>query len=159
MDNYVTSRVILLSIFVFHCFLGYGGAGCKIYVPPKLYFTAFVAEVLAVTGYIVHTCISEPFYSGIAMAVLGYLFVYLIIFTTFVGLKYWTINPNKIYRFTPKYTLRLNGNEVVEGYIEESGTRFTVYVDDINYVKEAEKSIILVKYRNIYKFSIFVDLA
>jgi hypothetical protein len=55
--------------------------------------------------------------------------------------------------------LRLNGNEVVEGYIEESGTIFTVYVDDINYVKEAEKSIILVKYRDIYKFSIFVDLA
>ena len=159
MESYITSRVIFIVLIMLHCFITMIGAKTKVYVPAKLYKWLFALEVLAVTAFVVYGCVKEPFYDGIALAVLGYLVIYFVIFLSYISLKHWTINPNTAYEFMPEHILVLqSGTTVIDGYICEAGSRFRIYVDDPDYIAGVKKEITLVKYREIIGFRMFFNL-
>ena len=159
MDNYIASRVIWLSLIMLHCFIDMIGVKTKIYVPAKLYRWLFALESLAVTAFIFYDCVKEPFYDGIVLAVLGYLFIYFVILLSYISLKHWTINPNTAYEFMPEHIVVLqSGKNVVDGYICEAGCKFYVFIDDTDYIKGIKKEITLVKYREIIGFRHFCDV-
>ena len=159
MENYITSRVIFMVLIMLQCFITMIGAKTKVYVPAKLYKWLFALEVLAVTAFVVYGCVKEPFYNGIALAVLGYLVIYFVIFLSYISLKHWTINPNTAYEFMPEHIVVLqSGKNVVDGYICEAGCKFHVFIDDTDYIKGVKKEITLVKYREIIGFRHFCDV-
>ena len=159
MDDYLIFHIIFVVLLVYHCLLTMIGAPRKIYVPPKVFISFFLVEILAVTGSIVYICISDSLYDGAVLTVLEYLFVYFIIFITYFSLKQWIIIPDKIYYFTPEKIVTLTTDKtVVGGYIKEGFSKFYVYIDNPNYIENIKTEVAYVKYREFKKFTVFVDI-
>ena len=158
--DYILSREILMILFFVHCWLIMFGSTVKFYVPIKAYKSFFVLEVSAVSGYIVYTCVTEPFYNGVFVAILGYLMIYFIIWATYISLRHWVINPNKEYEFKPENRVEwATGEKALDGYITESGERFHVYIDDEKIYHDVDKEdVYLVRFREWKKFAPRVDV-
>ena len=160
MSDYILSRQILIALFFVHCLFSYLGSTVKLNVPAKVYNACFLTEVLVLTAYIIYTCVTEPFYNGIAAGIFGYLMVYLSIWFSYAALQHWTIVPDKIYDFHPE-NVRCweDGDHAVGGYITESGKKMFVYIDDEELCETVKKdSQIKVKYREWRNFAAHFDL-
>lgn len=160
MDASILSREIFLSLAFVHLLITFAGAQMKLYVPAKIYKSLFAFELFVVTAYIVYTCVTEPFYNGIGLAIFGYVTLYFIIWLSYGSLKHWTINPVKTYSFYPDRVVeKPSGERLLGGYITESGSKFCVYIDDAQYFTTAKRDVPLnVKYRGWVRFSVRVDV-
>ncbi len=97
MENLILSRVILFALVFVHVLIGYASK-IDLHINAKVLDTVFAVEILALTAYIIYDNILYPPHNGWVLAIIGYLFVYGVIFMTWVvyGLK--TILPNKHYQ-------------------------------------------------------------
>lgn len=161
MEEYILSRQILIVLFCAQCLFTYFGSTFKANMTAKAYNAFFCIEAVLVTAYIVYACIAEPFYFDIVSAILGYTLVYGAILFSFLGLKHWTIVPNKIYDFYPDHVKEWdNVDDGCGGYIRESGKKIYVYVNDDELFKDGNKKVpIKVKYREWKNFSARFDVA
>ena len=126
--GYILTRAILLLFVLIHCFVGYGNSALRFYVPPKLYHGFFITEFIALTAFIIWCCINEPFKDGVAWAVFGYFFVYLMLLSCWAISRHLMISHTEIYRMTPQYRIDFEGKKGIEGVIKAGGVDQTVAV-------------------------------
>ena len=139
MKEEILSRQILMVVFFCHVLFTYLGSIKKLDVPAKVYKAFFGIDVLLITGYIIYTCITEPFYNGIIAGILGYIMVYLSVVVSYLSLRHWTIVSDKISDFYPENVKKWNdGVQAVGGYITEFCHKMFVYVDDDEYIKNVQ---------------------
>jgi len=129
-NGHILSRMILIVIFVIHCLIAYGFQAFKMHIPGKFFHGFFITEFVALTVFVVWSCINEPFKDGVALAVIGYAFVYLILFMNWVMLSHATISHTKTYQMIPHMKVELEGKRGVTGHIQESGINYMVIVFD-----------------------------
>ncbi len=157
MREEILSRQILMVVFFCHVLFTYLGSTKKFDVPAKVYKAFFGIEVLLITGYIIYTCVTEPFYNGIVAGIIGYVFVYISVCSSYLSLKHWTIDSDKVYDFYPELIKEWNdGPKAIGGYITESGQKMFVYVDveDDAYLKNVKRDVpIKIKYREWENFA------
>ena len=126
--GYVLTRVILCAFAIFHCFVGYGNALLRFYVPPKLYHGFFITETVVLTAFIAWCCVCEPFGYGVAWSVIGYFLVYLVLFCCWYLCAHVMISHTKVYDMVPCYRISKRNSKGISGYIRAGGINHTVAV-------------------------------
>ena len=104
MEHYIQGRVILGLLCLVHLFLNYAAAVGARRSPlnKKLLNGGILTELVLVTAYVIYDNIQTPPHDGWWYAIIGYIFVYGLIFMTWaVHCIYALLDENKVYEMTP----------------------------------------------------------
>lgn len=122
MEGIIFSRAVLLGVFVFNLFVGYAAKACHGHINRYVLNGLLIFELVAVTAFIVYDNIQSPPYCSWFWAIVGYVFVYLIM------LGVWCLyTPNAVmdkdvsYRFIAYKRVDFLGKIYESGYAEVRG--------------------------------------
>ena len=123
MENLIESRVILGILCLIHMFAIYGSKCPWGYVKGKVLNTIIITELIAVSAYILYDNLQTPPHDGWFLAILGYIFVYVLILMTWAVYSIFTIlDKDKVYEMTITHCVHFMNEDYLEG---------TVLKDDI----------------------------
>ncbi|MBP5399776.1 MAG: hypothetical protein J6Y53_05115 [Alphaproteobacteria bacterium] len=158
MENIVVSRAVLIGLVVFHAFVGYGSRAVRGHIDRHFLNRLLIAELLAVTAYIVYDNICAPPAAGWFWAIVGYVFVYFIILATwFMYRPNAIMDKNAIYKFVACKPVEFLGKTYMHGYAEVRGNLEEVLLPYEEY--EGVTHHMLVKFREVIEVYIIVTAA
>ena len=129
MEQYIESRVILGLLCLIHLFLNYAGSSGarRGHINRKVLNGVILAELAAVTTYVVYDNLQVPPHNGWLAAILGYLFVYGLIYITWaVYCVYALLDKDKVYEMTFVKSYNSMGGDYFGGTVIEDGHEIEV---------------------------------
>lgn len=165
MEHLFEARVILGILCLIHIFINYAGArgAYRGHINKKLLNSLFVIEIFAVTAYVIYDNIQTPPQDGWFFAIVGYLFVYGMMFLTWaLHCIYALLEPDKVYEMTVKNRRKLFENEYLQGTVVEENHNLDVYLpysENLDLKKDTNKQQ-NVKFKEVLRGTyIIVELA
>lgn len=122
MENIIISRAVLVALVLFHLFVGYGARAVGFHINRHLLNCIFIIELIAVTAFIVYDNVCNPIQGSKFWPIVGYLFVYFMIWIT-----WFLYRPNGIldkdisYKFVADKPVEFVGEKYMSGYTEVRG--------------------------------------
>lgn len=127
MEHYIEGRVILGLLCLIHLFAGYALKVPWGHINKKVLNGFFLTELVAVTAYIIYDNLQTPPYNGWILAVIGYLFVYALIFMTWAGYSSYTgLDEDKVYEMTIKERVYFLNDFYLRGTVIDEGKEIEV---------------------------------
>lgn len=148
----------LLGLFCFvNIIIMYGASSVRQHVDKRIWNAVFAFQALFVTGYIITDNLINPLQGGYVTAVLGYIFVYvLILFAWASWLPNTALEPDIIYTMQPDGMVIHGGSCYVSGTIYADGTNIPVLLKN-KPAQQLPKSSIPVKFSQVRNGKIFVE--
>lgn len=161
MENYIESRVILGVLCCMHMFIIYA-AQCPFGpIKRKALDGIILAELIAVTAYVIYDNLQTPPYDGWFVAVLGYIFVYGLILMTWVVYGIFTVlDVDKVYEMTIMHRVHFMNKDYFKGTVFDGKYKRTVllpYSQELSFLTENIKP--KVKFDNVLRGYILVKCA
>ena len=123
MENYIEGRVILGVLCLIHIFVNLASSCPWGPIKRKVLDGIILTELIAVTSYIIYDNLQTPPRDGWFLAILGYIFVYVLILMTWAVYSIFTIlDKDKVYEMTITHRVHFMNEDYFEG---------TVLKDDI----------------------------
>ncbi len=111
-----------MGLVVFHLFVGYASRAVKCHINRYLLNWLFIAELLAVTAYIIYDNVCNPIIGNKFWAVAGYMFVYFLMWMTWCMYRpNAVLDKDVIYKFIADKPVEFLGNKYMSGYAEVRG--------------------------------------
>lgn len=129
MEQCIESRVILGLLCLIHLFVSYAGSSGALrgHINRKVLNGVIIAELVVVTTYVVYDNLRVPPYVGWLVALLGYLFVYGLIYMTWaVYCVYALLDKDKVYEMTAVKRYNSMGGDYFTGTVIEDGHEIEV---------------------------------
>ena len=129
MENLIEGRVILGFLCLIHLFLNYAGASNAVHdlVNKKVLNFLILTELVAVTAFVIYDNIQTPPYDGWFAAILGYLFVYFMIGSTWLLFYLCTfLEKDKVYEMTIETKVLLRNKQYFGGTVISNGEEVEV---------------------------------
>ncbi len=118
MENLIESRVILGILCLIHMFAIYGSKCPWGHVKGKVLNTIIITELIAVSAYILYDNLQTPPRDGWFLAILGYIFVYVLILMTWAVYSIFTIlDKDKVYEMTITHRVHFMNEDYFEGTV------------------------------------------
>ncbi len=129
MENYIEGRVVLGVLCLIHLFLSYASVGPWGHIKGKVLDGIFLTELIAVTAYIIYDNVQTPPYDGWFWAIIGYLFVYAMIFMTWLMYGVFALlEEDKVYEMTITHHVHLMNERYFQGTVINGKYEHQVYL-------------------------------
>ena len=156
MENYIEGRVILGLLCLAHLFIIYAAARGARHSPlsKNVLNGAILTELVLVTAYVIYDNIQTPPYNGWMLAIVGYLFVYGLIFMTWAAhCIYALLDKNKVYEMTPQAKITYWNDLYLQGALSEDGHEIKVLLPWANFkaLEQAHPKKLLVKFKSVLR--------
>lgn len=145
-DGIIFSRAVLLGVILLNAFVGYASKACNGHVNRYVLNGMFILELVAVTAFIVYDNIQSPPYCSWFWAIVGYVFVYLLM------LGVWFLySPNAVmdkdvdYRFIAYKRVEFLGKMYESGYAEVRGKLIDVLLPAEEYKPDTSHGRVMFK--------------
>lgn len=127
MENIIESRAILGVLCFIHMIVNYAAQCPWGHIKRKVLDGIILTELVVVTAYIIYDNLQTPPYDGWLLAILGYIFVYGLIFMTWIMYGIFTImDKDKTYEMTITHHVHFMNNDYLEGTIFEEDIKIKV---------------------------------
>lgn len=118
MENLIEGRVILGLVCLVHLFANYAVGISWGHIKKRTLNGFIIAELIAVTAYIIYDNLQTPPHDGWGLAIVGYALVYALILMTWLGYSIYTeLDDNKTYEMTIKEHIRLMNKDFFRGTV------------------------------------------
>ncbi len=156
MENLIAGRVILGLLCFAHLLINYAGAVGAFHKPisQKGLKAAMLAELIAVTAYVVYDNIQTPPYDNWTLAIIGYVLVYgLILMTWEVYSVYALLDKDDIYAMKPIQFVTFGGKPYLQGLVEEKHHKIDVLLprEEFSDMEKTQPKMIPVKFKQVLK--------
>lgn len=165
MENLIEGRVILGLLCLVHLFVNYAaGVGAR-HEPlsKKVLNGVILTELVVVTVYVICDNLQTPPHNGWLLAIVGYFFVYGLIFVTWIlHCIYALLDQNKVYAMTPQQFVPLYGGSYMKGTVEEDNHKIDVFLPHAEFanLEKTHPKILPVKFKQVLRGrSIIVTLS
>lgn len=158
MENIIVSRAVLLLLVVFHMFVVYAARAVRGHINRHVLNCFIIAELVAVTAYIIYDNVCYPIEGSMFLAIIGYLFVYFMIWGT-----WFMYRPNAIldkdvaYRFVAYKPVEFLGETYQSGCAEVRGNLVDVLLPYDEYAGVSHP--MEVKFKEVFEIYIIVSAA
>jgi hypothetical protein len=127
MENYIEGRVILGMLCFMHVFMLYASQCPLGPIKRRTLESVIFTEFIAVTAFIIYDNLQTPPYDGWFLAILGYTFVYGLIFLTWVAYGVFArLDENKVYEMTITHHIHFMNKDYLQGTVFDGKYEQTV---------------------------------
>lgn len=164
----IESRVILAIFCFIKILMGYGASAVNQPISRKMRNAVFIAELVIITAYIVYDNICYPPYSGWLLAIVGYVFVYAVMFMAWITYGIHSLlDVNTVYEMNVRKKVLftdsayLAGKTFISGIVNVKGKDVEVILpcQEFDALQTENKKVIKVKVKEIVVPNIIVTLA
>ncbi len=150
------SRTLLCLFCMVNLLIMCGANTVRQHVDKRIWNAIFVFQTVFVTGYIIADNVANPLQGGYIGAILGYIFVYVLIFLAWVSwLPNTYLEPDIIYSMQPEGFVIHGGSCYVRGTIRTNGMNVSVLLKN-KPPQQLPKTTIPVKFLQVMDGEIFV---
>ncbi len=150
------SRTLLFLFCMVNCLIMYGASAVRQHVDKRIWNTIFVFQAVFVTGYIIADNVANPLQGGYIGAILGYIFVYVLIFLAWASwLPNTYLEPDIIYSMQPQELVIHGGSCYLSGTIRTNDMNVPVLLKN-KPPQQLPKTTIPVKFLQVRDGEIFV---